>query len=288
MRAFFELKKNKILNASFVAYPSYSIVLTGSVYRADSALTFLYPSSSSPRSRSFFDANFNFLTSSGNPSGSIKLGLSTALDSSSFIICKTNSVQIFRRLNDLYFRNAFVKPENYTSSVVLATGAELEIPSIFYGSEVKPGSFNIYSSGASGEFTFSDDGYGGIYSASTWVGSIYYQHGIVKFNDTVNPITSAGSQFTATVNFSGTYMSPLNVYLLDIPKGEGNFSTNPSYTNYDTGSGDLKLAMRTPKTYISAIGLYDENYDLVGVIKLATPFLHDETTSGQIRAKLGF
>ena len=52
-----------------------------------------------------------------------------------------------------------------------------------------------------------------------------------------------------------------------MPKGEAYFSTNPSYVSYDTGSQQNRLAIQYPKTYITGVGLYSEDYELLGIIK---------------------
>lgn len=293
MRAFFELKKNKILHTVFKTYKSYNVsLLTASTKLAASAPVYLYGSGSQVRGRSFFNSNFEYMTSSAEFSGSIYFG---AYDSNcpGLLLSSTVGRRVAQRLNNIYASSTFIKPQNYDSLNVLTAEVEIEIPSVFYGSEIKPGSFSLVTTGSSesdaGAHHYNDDSYGGIYSGTTRVGAIYYQHGIVIFEDQ-DPITPNGGGILigATIGFSGTYETPMNMYILDVPKGEGNFSTNSSYVNYNTGTFDYKLAITSPKTYITAVGLYDEDYELVGIIKLATPFLHDENTSGQIRGKLVF
>lgn len=292
MRAFFELKKNKILHTVFKTYKSYNVaLLTASTKLAASESLFLYGSGSQVRGRSFFNSNFEYLTSSAEFSGSIYFG---AYDSnySGLLLSSTVGRRAAQRLNNIYASSTFIKPQNYDSLNVLNADVEIEIPAVFYGSEIKPGSFSLVVTGTGGAgvggYRYTDDGYGGIYSGTTRVGAVYYQHGIVIFEGLDPTTPNGGTLIGATIGFSGTYETPMNMYILDVPKGEGNFSTNSSYVNYNTGTFDYKLAINTPKTYITAVGLYDENYDLVGIVKLATPLLHDEIVSGQIRAKLVF
>lgn len=278
MRAFFELKKNKILHTTFTTYKPYSVTLiTSSTLIAKSEPLYLYGSGTQVTGRSFFNSSLQYMTAAADFSGSIYFGNRLSSDTNVYLSSTQGRAAIFR-MNAIYASSSFLKPQNYEWVNNVNAISELQIPSVFYGSEIKPGSFHLNIDDGVDVY---DDGYGGIYFGSTLVGSIYYQHGVVILSEIY-------SEQNFTVYFSGTHKTPMNMYIIDVPKGEANFSTNESYTNYDTGSGDFKLAINKPKTYPSAVGLYDENYDLVGVVKLATPFLHDELTSGQIRAKLVF
>lgn len=68
---------------------------------------------------------------------------------------------------------------------------------------------------------------------------------------------------------------------------EFNYSTNPSYI---TGSGELKYAtlIDSPQAYITSVGLYNDNNDLLAVAKLSRPLLKDSTKESLIRIKLNF
>ena len=68
---------------------------------------------------------------------------------------------------------------------------------------------------------------------------------------------------------------------------EFNYSTNPSIT---TGSGELihNVMINTPQSYITAVGLYNDNNDLLAVAKLSRPLLKDFTKESLIRIKLDY
>lgn len=68
---------------------------------------------------------------------------------------------------------------------------------------------------------------------------------------------------------------------------EFNYSTNPSVT---TGSGELlhNVMINTPQSYITAVGLYNDNNDLLAVAKLSRPLLKDFTKESLIRIKLDY
>jgi hypothetical protein len=294
MRAFFDLSKNKILKTSFTAYPSFNVFMSGNLdtfYIESEQSFYLYNSSSWVQGRTFFDVNGNFRTGSFDYSGKI-VGFTNQYAASGFLANeKTNSAI---RFCQIYASSSFVKTENYNSSSLTfnSSKAIIQIPSALYGSEVKPGSISILGVGAnpSTNLLF-DDGFGGLWltgATSILVGSILYQHGIILMGDTAQTNDVYALIASASLTFSGTFKYPMNMYLIDVPKAEANFSTNSSYVAYDTGSQENRLSITQPKTYITAVGLYDENFELAGIIKLATPFYNDEVISGQIRAKLVF
>ena len=68
---------------------------------------------------------------------------------------------------------------------------------------------------------------------------------------------------------------------------EFNYSTNPSNIS---GSGELQhdSMIDTPQAYITAVGLYNDNNDLLAVSKLSTPLLKDFTKEALIRIKLDY
>jgi hypothetical protein len=68
---------------------------------------------------------------------------------------------------------------------------------------------------------------------------------------------------------------------------EFNYSTNPSNI---TGSGELRhdIMIDTPQSYITAVGLYNDNNDLLAVAKLSRPLLKDFTKEALIRIKLDY
>lgn len=72
-----------------------------------------------------------------------------------------------------------------------------------------------------------------------------------------------------------------------VRNSEFNYSTNPSYI---TGSGDLRIPnmVSAPQTYITTVGMYNDNNELLAVAKLSRPLLKDFTKEALIRIKLDF
>lgn len=68
---------------------------------------------------------------------------------------------------------------------------------------------------------------------------------------------------------------------------EFNYSTNPSLI---TGSGELRhnVMIDSPQSYITAVGLYNDNNDLLAVAKLSRPLLKDFSKESLVRIKLDY
>lgn len=78
-----------------------------------------------------------------------------------------------------------------------------------------------------------------------------------------------------------------NFIFVRVRNSEFNYSTNPSNI---TGSGELKydIMINTPQAYVTTVGLYNDNNDLLGVAKLSRPLLKDFTKEALIRIKLDY
>jgi len=70
-----------------------------------------------------------------------------------------------------------------------------------------------------------------------------------------------------------------------IKNGDYNYTSNPSFI---TGSGDLIYSnfVYSPQTYITTVGMYNNNNELLAVAKLSKPLVKDFTKEALIRVKL--
>lgn len=68
---------------------------------------------------------------------------------------------------------------------------------------------------------------------------------------------------------------------------EFNYSANPSNA---TGSGELRhdVMINNPQAYVTTVGLYNDNNDLLATAKLSKPLLKDFTKEALVRIKLDF
>lgn len=101
--------------------------------------------------------------------------------------------------------------------------------------------------------------------------------------DTFYNAIRAGGNFT--LRSEETITS--NFIFVRVRNGELNYSTNPSNI---TGSGDLlwNVMVNSPQSYMTTVGLYNDNNDLLAVAKLSRPLLKDFTKEALLRIKLDY
>ena len=173
----------------------------------------------------------------------------------------------------------------------------LSIPSKLFGDYIQPESFvlnlNNDSNGWSQTSEITDDGNGNLLSASINVGQIFYPHGIAVLtqqdwngNDLENAYS--GSQITAS--FSSSFTIYETQYKCTIGETEFNFSQNPSIisssvtNNVNTSSG-VPYDFATGSyfsPYVTTVGMYNEDFELLAVGKLAQPLPTSQTTDTTI------
>jgi hypothetical protein len=78
-----------------------------------------------------------------------------------------------------------------------------------------------------------------------------------------------------------------NFVFIRARNSEFNYSTNPSYI-LDTGELRHSILIDDPKTYVTTIGLYNDNNDLLAVAKLSRPLLKDSRKELLVRLKIDF
>lgn len=92
-----------------------------------------------------------------------------------------------------------------------------------------------------------------------------------------------GGQFTLRTEETVTS----NYIFVRARNSEFNYSNNPSNI---TGSGELRhdIMIDNPQSYISTVGLYNDNNDLLATAKLSRPLIKDFTKEALIRIKLDY
>lgn len=122
--------------------------------------------------------------------------------------------------------------------------------------------------------------------------------GGLSFTATLSTAANTKSNQTASLNYisaSNARSFQLNsketvssdYIFIRIKNAEYNYSTNPSFTS---GSGDLVYSnfIYNPQTYITTVGMYNDNNELLAVAKLSKPLVKDFTKELLIRTKLDF
>ena len=70
--------------------------------------------------------------------------------------------------------------------------------------------------------------------------------------------------------------------------GEYNFSNNPSFATGSDGKFTQSTFVNDPKVYITTVGLYNENQELLAVAKLSKPILKSFSNEILVKVKLDF
>ena len=181
---------------------------------------------------------------------------------------------------------------NYLQSTLTASrfwptgsGAQvgvISIPSKLFGDNIQPKSFN-YTFVSGSTHTITDDGEGNLLSGSVNVGNIIYPHGLALIT---NQLLASGSVETinVTCSFSSSYTIYETQYKCTVRENEFNYTLNPSTVSssanisgswynfpYPTGSVYDYVTSSYFSPYITTIGLYDEQLNMVAVAKLPQP-----------------
>tara|TARA_R100001015_G_C4635346_1_gene204798 strand:+ start:14556 stop:15620 length:1065 start_codon:yes stop_codon:yes gene_type:complete len=79
-------------------------------------------------------------------------------------------------------------------------------------------------------------------------------------------------------------------YFVRANNGEFNYSQNPSFSTGSTGGGSLRYPefISNPSTYITTIGMYNDNNELIAIAKLSKPLEKSFNREALIRVKLDY
>lgn len=188
--------------------------------------------------------------------------------------------------------------KSYTSTNERTLNNELaviSIPQVYYGEGIKVGSVRLEDE-QSGKI-YEDDGYSNLIdSGSNVAGNIFYDRGLVVLT---RDIVSGSVLSQYTLNFRSTKTIYENEILLSVLESEFNVSQNPTAVDYDadgtfgkiklhsiqssvnpnvfSGFGEYDYSSSLDTTgsylapYITTIGLYDDDLNMVAVAKLPQP-----------------
>lgn len=179
----------------------------------------------------------------------------------------------------------------------------VSIPSKLYGDKIQPGSFRLISNSGSLE----DNGEGYLTTAAgTVCGILNYQHGLAiitgdgssgtgygfsLYGSGIYGATDEDTLFTLnfiessniTCSFSSSYTFYETQYKCTINTSEFNFTLNPStLSGSSEGSIYNFLTGSYFNPYVTTVGLYNENQELLAVGKLAQPLGTNNTTDTTI------
>lgn len=296
--SFFKFKPEDIITSPIDTHPSYEVQLngdqvTGSVYLEK---RFLENSLETRQWEGFSAKQGGIVQKTGPFTASIDL-LTAVKDAGNEEIYATLSGNLYPYYNidDTDYQIEY----DGTAATTLRVAA---IPAIYYDRQILTGSFTGSDKDAAGDDrTVYDNGRGGLYSGSlsgTIVGNIFYNEGIVVFKKT--DLTDFGSvsstNFKWKFNFKGTHRIPTKIFRCRAPAGEVNASSNPTFYQVPSGSSDalkherqiVLSSSEAAHTYITKVGLYNEEYELVGVANIAQPIKKVEENDLLIRIRFDF
>ena len=162
--------------------------------------------------------------------------------------------------------------------------AVVTIPTKLYGEYIVPGTLTIRSS----SIVLTDDKEGNLQSGSVVVGNVIYPHGVITITT-----ASAGINLTGLVtnnNFTCSFQSAYTLYETQVKctirASEFVTTLNPSLTSGSEGQVYNFATGSFFSPYITTVGLYNENQDLLMVGKLAQPLQSSTTTDTTILINL--
>jgi len=154
---------------------------------------------------------------------------------------------------------------------------------------------------------------GGIYSPKTYYGSVFPEQGVIILNgDTMNSALDFGIVSGSNINGDNAFKIFTSIsgaadihtsngfaarneekvqstyYFVRAKNGEYNFSNNPSFVSGSTGKFNQPTFVNNPKTYITTVGLFNSNQELLGVAKLSQPILKSFSNEVLVKVKLDF
>ena len=170
------------------------------------------------------------------------------------------------------------------------TGSFVSIPQSQFGDRIKRSSFTLTDDSTSATIKIIDDGNGNLYapnasvsqsvsalsSSDNYVGNIFYDVGIFAITETssydgtnnYSDVTSG----TYTVTYKGVRDISTHEWSCDVVPNEMNLTENITIFK-PGGAGDLKdnLTSSLFPTYITEVGLYDDERNLMGLARLSKP-----------------
>lgn len=183
------------------------------------------------------------------------------------------------------FLDTTLDAKRYFPTASNSTIGVLSIPQYMYGDFIQPESFEFITPSGS----YEDDGEGRLVSGSTYIGNIIYEHGIVVLTGGERTrdywdeeISTFVNNSSVTCSFSSSYTIYETQYKCTMGESEYNFTQNPSVISGSNGTpwGFATSASFAP--YVTTVGLYNDQRNLIAVGKLAQPLPTSKTTDTTI------
>ncbi len=189
----------------------------------------------------------------------------------------------------------------------------IDIPSAFYGRQIVPNSVRLTCNAYSDQSfslvrTLIDDGRGGLFVSGSmasgsaenyrgveWnkVGNVFYGEGLIVIKDPAlldfgrDDGSAASDSDTLQLTFRGDSRVPVKTIMCRIDRGEFNATNNETFVTTDE-DGTRVRTHASGTVYVSTVGLYNSDRELVGVARLADPVRIRARDHINIRLKMDF
>ena len=153
----------------------------------------------------------------------------------------------------------------------LSTSRVISIPHLMIGDGIKPGSVKIATTSPYTK-TYIDDSNGNLISEShhSKAGNVFYTHGIIVLH------SGPDNYFeTCNLTFKNTHVIEEHEYMCNASKNEFNASTNHSVIS-SSGVMHGFVSSSAWNPYVTTVGLYDDDNNLLVVGKLGQPIKKSE------------
>ena len=169
------------------------------------------------------------------------------------------------------------------------------IPNVFYGKGIKPGTLTLRDSsvtGSSGKISMvlKDDGFGSLYRANSnnpnklhSVGNVFYNQGIVAIK---SPHLFQFGSGSFEIGFKGTQDVFNREILVEAPKNLLNSSSNPTFKKLAPTDNANETADEF--VYITTVLLHDDDLNVIGRATLSQPIVKRVTDGITFRLKKDF
>ena len=192
----------------------------------------------------------------------------------------------------LFQTNSYNYTSNYGYERFFPTSSNsqigiISIPKNLFGDYINPNTFSYkFLYNGLSELELFDNGEGIIVdSGKSAYGIINYQHGTIVITDTytIDPSYFTSSLSTPTCSFQSSRTIYETQYKCTIRPDEFNFSLNPSLISGSTEGTVYNFVTSSYfSPYVSTVGFYNENQELLMVAKLGQPLPTSTTTDTTI------
>ncbi|MBP04985.1 MAG: hypothetical protein CMA72_09415 [Euryarchaeota archaeon] len=166
------------------------------------------------------------------------------------------------------------------------------IPNIFYGKRIKPGTLTLKDSGMTGSYgkvsmTLKDDGFGSLYRSDSQnpnklhsVGNVFYEDGIVAVK---SPHLFSFGSGSFEIGFEGTQEIFNREMYIEAPEGLVNSSSNATFEKLAPTDDANETANEF--VYITQVLLHDKDLNVVGRATVSQPIKKRPTDSITFKLK---